>query len=149
MITRNNGAEAITISQALHSYFAVNGISQVAIKGLENCQFIDALDDWQRKVETNSISIDAEIDRIYQNTNPACLLEDTGWQRRINIETNNSLSTVVWNPWIDKSARLGDMGDGGYLKMLCIETGNIADDSVSIAAGDEHCLSVCYRVEKI
>jgi len=149
LITRNKGAEAITISQALHSYFAVNDISQVVIKGLEYCQFIDALDDWQRKVETSPISIDAEIDRIYQNTQPVCLLEDTGWQRRINIETNNSHSTVVWNPWLDKSARLGDMGEDGYLKMLCIETGNIADDSVSIAAGAEHCLGVCYRAGKI
>jgi len=149
LITRNNSSEAITISQALHSYFAVNDISQVAIKGLEDCQFIDALDDWQRKVETDSIRIDAEIDRIYQNTKPTCVLEDTGWQRCINIETINSQSTVVWNPWIDKSVRLGDMGEGGYLNMLCIETGNIADDRVSIAAGREHCLSVCYRVEGI
>jgi len=148
LITRNKGTAAITISQALHSYFAVSDISQVAIKGLEYCQFIDALDDWQRKVETAPISIDAEIDRIYQNTQPTCVLEDTGWQRRINIETTNSQSSVVWNPWIDKSARLGDMGDGGYLNMLCIETGNIADDRVSIAAGGELCLSVCYRVQK-
>ena len=149
LITRNKGAAVVIIRQALHSYFAVNDINQVVIKGLEDCQFIDALDGWQRKVGANPISIDAEIDRIYQNTRPACLLEDAGWQRRINIETNNSQSTVVWNPWIDKSARLGDMGDGGYLKMLCIETGNIADDSASIAAGAEHCLSVCYRLENI
>jgi D-hexose-6-phosphate mutarotase len=32
--------------------------------------------------------------------------------------------------------------------MLCIETGNIGDDRVSIAAGAEHCLSVCYRIAK-
>lgn len=147
LITRNLGAQTVTISQALHSYFAVSDINQVTIKGLENCRFIDALDHWQRKVETKPISINEEIDRIYQSTQPVCLLEDKGWQRRINIETNNSRSTVVWNPWIDKSVRLGDMGEGGYLKMLCIETGNIADDSVSIAVGGEHCLSVCYRIE--
>ena len=149
LITRNKGVEAVTISQALHSYFAVSDISDVTIKGLEDCQFIDALDGWQRKVETAPISIDAEIDRIYQNTKPVCVLADKGWQRRIKIETNNSQSTVVWNPWIDKSVRLGDMGEGGYLKMLCIETGNIADDGVSITAGGEHCLSVCYQVEKV
>ena len=148
LITRNHGLETVTISQALHSYFAVSDISAVTVKGLENCQFIDALDDWQRKVETTPIRISAEIDRIYQNTKPVCSLEDKGWQRSINIETNNSCSTVVWNPWIDKSARLGDMGKGGYLNMLCIETGNIADDRVSIAAGAEHCLSVCYRIAK-
>jgi glucose-6-phosphate 1-epimerase len=148
LITRNHGSETVTISQALHSYFAVSDIKDVTVKGLEGCQFIDALDDWQRKVEITPICIDAEIDRIYQNTKPVCSLEDKGWQRRINIETNNSRSTVVWNPWIDKSARLGDMGEGGYSNMLCIETGNIGDYCVSIAAGAEHCLSVCYRVAK-
>jgi D-hexose-6-phosphate mutarotase len=148
LITRNLGLETVTISQALHSYFAVGDISDVTVKGLEGCQFIDALNDWQCKVETTPICIDAEIDRIYQNTKPVCSLEDKGWQRRINIETNNSRSTVVWNPWVDKSARLGDMGEGGYLNMLCIETGNIGDDRVSIAAGAEHCLSVCYRIAK-
>jgi glucose-6-phosphate 1-epimerase len=37
LITRNKGAEAITISQALHSYFAVSDRNQVVIKGLEYC----------------------------------------------------------------------------------------------------------------
>lgn len=145
LITRNHGLETVTISQALHTYFAVSDISDVTVKGLEGCQFIDALDGWQRKVESTPVSIAAEIDRIYQNTKPVCSLEDKGWHRCIQIESNNSGSTVVWNPWIEKSARLGDMGEAGYLNMLCIETGNIADESVSIAAGAEHCLSVCYQ----
>jgi len=41
------------------------------------------------------------------------------------------------------------MDGGGYLAMLCIETGNIADDQVSIAVGEEYCLSAGFRVEKV
>jgi len=36
LITRNLGSETVTISQALHSYFAVSDISDVMVKGLES-----------------------------------------------------------------------------------------------------------------
>ena len=33
---------------------------------------------------------------------------------------------VVWNPWIEKSKRMPDFGDDEYLRMVCVETGNMA-----------------------
>jgi D-hexose-6-phosphate mutarotase len=149
LVSYNLGDQAISISQALHSYFVVSDIGKVTIKGLEDCEFIDALDQWTHKAESNPVTINAEIDRIYQGTTPSCLIEDPGFKRQIKITTQGSRSTVVWNPWVEKSLRLGDMGQDGYLKMLCVESGNIADDSVSIAAGEEYCLSVCYEIESL
>jgi len=32
---------------------------------------------------------------------------------------------VVWNPWSDKSQRMEDFGDDEYMRMVCVETGNI------------------------
>lgn len=147
LITRNRGNESITLSQALHTYFTVSDISKVQITNLEQIEFIDALDDWQRKVEAAPIKINAEIDRIYQNTRPSCVIKDSGFQRQIKVTTERSASTVVWNPWIDKSSRLGDMGENGYLKMVCVESGNIAEHSVQIGSGEEHSLSVYYQIE--
>ena len=40
------------------------------------------------------------------------------------IAKEGSRSTVVWNPWVAKAARLADMGDDEYLRMLCVETAN-------------------------
>jgi len=45
-------------------------------------QFIDALDDWQRKVEITPLCIDAEkLPHLSKYRKPVCSLEDKGWQR--------------------------------------------------------------------
>ena len=36
---------------------------------------------------------------------------------------------------------MGDMGENGYLNMLCVESANAAADAVTIAPGDEHLYS--------
>ena len=150
LITRNFSKETITIGGALHTYFNISDIQNVTIFGLENQPFIDALDDWQRKNEVDPIKINAEIDRIYQDApENDCTIVDTGYQRRIRLSKQGSHSTVVWNPWIDKSERMGDMGRDGYRTMVCVETTNAADDVITIEPGGEHRLSVCYEVESL
>ena len=58
-----------------------------------------------------------------------------------------SASAVVWNPWIDKTARLGDMGGpNAWRHMVCIETANAGDDVRTLAPGAEHVMSAHYRV---
>ena len=150
LITRNASEEVITIGGALHTYFNVSNIQNVTINGLENQTFIDALGKWQRKKETDPITINAEIDRIYLDTpENDCIIVDAGFKRRIRISKQGSHSTVVWNPWIDKSERMGDMGTDGYKNMVCVETTNAADDVITIESGGEHRMSVCYEVESL
>jgi D-hexose-6-phosphate mutarotase len=47
---------------------------------------------------------------------------------------------VVWNPWAEKAAAMVDLGDPAWRGMVCVETGNIADNEVRLAAHDEHYL---------
>jgi D-hexose-6-phosphate mutarotase len=42
---------------------------------------------------------------------------------------------VVWNPWIEKSKRLPDYGDDEYLRMVCVESGNVKQNQVTLAPG--------------
>lgn len=70
-------------------------------------------------------------------------------QRRIRIAKQGSHSTVVWNPWIEKANQMGDLGPDGYLKMLCVESANAAEDVVTVKPGKKHCLSVSYSVETL
>lgn len=35
------------------------------------------------------------------------------------------MDTVVWNPWVEKAARMGDFGDEEYKTMICVEPGSV------------------------
>ena len=149
LMTRNTGAQSITIGEALHTYFAVSDVRHIAIEGLDGCRYIDKLDGDKRKHQSGPVLINAETDRIYLDTPADCLINDPGMQRRIRIAKSGSRSTVVWNPWIEKAERMADMGENGYLNMVCVETANAADDVLTIEPGDEHHLRVSYRVESL
>ncbi len=150
MLTANTSEQTITIGGAFHTYFRISDIENVIIQGFEGNTFIDTLDNWVEKTEADPIRINAEIDRIYfDSPDKDCLIVDTGLKRKIRISKQGSHSSVVWNPWIDKSIALGDMGVNGYRKMLCVESTNAATDIIEIVPGGEHRMSVCYQLESL
>ncbi|NOX76886.1 MAG: D-hexose-6-phosphate mutarotase [Gammaproteobacteria bacterium] len=138
LVTENNGPQAITITQALHSYFVIGDIRQTRVLGLENGEYIDKLDDGRCKQQSGAILFDQEIDRIYHSPGTPCTIDDPGLHRQIHIRAVNSGSTVVWNPWRQKSAAMGDMDDDAYLGMLCVETANVAHNEIVINVGQSH-----------
>lgn len=147
LTTQNADEQAVSITEALHTYFAVSDVRQVRVSGLDNCDYLDKVDNFIRKTQRGDVTIGSEVDRVYLETEADCVIEDPGWQRLIHINKRGSRSTVVWNPWIGKSRAMGDLGEAGYLSMLCVESGNAASDAVTIAPGDEHRLWVRYQVE--
>jgi glucose-6-phosphate 1-epimerase len=137
------------ITAALHSYFDVGDIAATAVYGLEQIEYLDALQDFQRFTQTGEIRFDAELDRIYEHTSADEWIQDEALGRRIRLQKKNSQSTVVWNPWINKSARMDDFEEGGYRRMVCVETGNVASDVVNLAPGMSHTLGVDIAVENL
>ena len=91
--------------------------------------------------------IDEEVDRIYLNTTNDCVIEDKVLNRNIIINKCGSNSTVVWNPWQETASKMGDLGEEGYKKMLCVESCNAASDVVTIDSGKAHHLWVQYEVQ--
>ncbi len=139
LTTRNTGSSEFALTQALHSYFRVQDIAAVQVDGLHNAPFLDQLDPGALKCESGPVGIAREVDRIYQELkDPITIVEG---RRRIMIQSRGSRSAVVWNPWIEKSARLGDMGEDGYRRMLCVETANAGPDAVMLAPGASHTLT--------
>lgn len=147
LVTRNTGASAITVGDAFHTYFEVSDIRHCRIEGMDGCPYLDKVDGGKRKQQTGPVTIGAEVDRIYLGSTSDVLIDDPGLKRRIRIAKRGSRSSVVWNPWADKAAKMGDFGADGYLHMVCVESSNAADDVVTIPAGGEHRLWVRYSVE--
>jgi D-hexose-6-phosphate mutarotase len=148
LITHNNGAEQITIGQALHTYFRVGDVSKVLVHGLENTDYLDKLEGFKCKQQVGPVTINEEVDRIYLDTTNDCVIEDQSLKRNIVIIKCGSNSTVVWNPWLELASKMGDLGEDGYKKMLCVESCNAATDVVTIDPGKAHHLWVQYDVQK-
>ena len=150
LTTENTGNAAFEIGEALHTYFAISDVDDMSIAGLEGCTYLDKVGVAQSRVQPSTIKVTSEVDRIYIDTEADCLIEDRGWNRRICIAKSGSRSTVVWNPWIEKSAKMGDFGsDTGYRTMLCVESANAASNVVSVAPGETHSLRVVYSTHSM
>jgi glucose-6-phosphate 1-epimerase len=138
--THNQGDEPLVISQALHSYFAVSDVRQVGVEGLDGCRYLDTLDDWREHRQDGALQFVGETDRIYLGTPARLSIVDPGWGRRIHLDSSGSRSAVLWNPWIDKAKRLSQFAAEAWQGMLCIETANVMEDVVRLAADERHAL---------
>ena len=147
--THNRGTEPLTLSQALHSYFAVSDVRHVSVEGLQGCRYIDTLQDWQELRQQEALLFDAETDRIYFDTAARLSIVDPGWGRRIHLDARGSRSAVLWNPWVDKAKRLSQFPDEAWQNMLCIETANVLEDIVQLKADERHRLELRLSSEPL
>jgi glucose-6-phosphate 1-epimerase len=145
---RNTSAEELSFEEAFHTYFAVGDIRQVSISGLEGTEYIDKADAFQRKRRpAEPIRIDRYIDQVYVNTTAACVIDDPAWARRIVIDKGGSATTVVWNPWADKTPGMPDMAPEDWREMVCVETANAGENAIRLAPGATHIMRAAIHVE--
>lgn len=149
LVTRNGGTEVAELGEALHTYFHISDVDQVRITGLEGCDYLDKVEDFTRRTQTEAVTIGAEVDRVYLDTEAECVIEDRGLNRHIRVAKSGSRSTVVWNPWTEKAEKMGDFGPEGYRGMVCVETANAASNVVTLGPGETHVLSTIIRSEPL
>ena len=129
LITTNKDAKAFHISQALHTYLPTQDIKQTQITGFSGLKYIDALHNWSEKTQTGAIQFKAETDRLYQAAENILAITPNN---QTLLESKNSTSAVVWNPWVKKSQGLSQFVDDAYQRMFCIETANVLWDIKAI-----------------
>ena len=149
--THNLSDQPMTISQAIHTYFAVADIAQTEVYGLEQLHYMDKSKAGQNALRTQdgSIKVKQEVDRIYLNSPSKIQIHDQAWQRCIRVHSSGSQSTVVWNPWIEITANMIDLNNDDYQRFICVETTNVADDTAIIAPNASHRLTAEYTVEAL
>lgn len=132
----NESEQPAEIELALHTYFKVGDVASVKIQGLEQIGFLDQLSGQTWPATGEAIEFSEETDRIYHGDASRVVLVDPEKARRIKVDSQGSRSTVVWNPWIEKSKRMADFGDHEYPEMCCIETANIRPNQVRLGPGE-------------
>lgn len=137
--TLNTDKKSFQITQALHTYFHISDIDAICVEGLENKPYLDALTGVISRQE-GSVIFDKEIDRVYQEVDKKIVLRDK--DRNIEIENEGSSSSVLWNPWIEKTKHMSAMSDAAYKEFVCIESANAYADFKVLQPEQSHTLKV-------
>jgi glucose-6-phosphate 1-epimerase len=129
----------------------VDDINHVKLNGLDT-PFDDKLTSTINNSALSNYRLVQEVDRIhgfqhaqYSNIQTIHIVNDNRDSQASmhSIEQSGHDSTVVWNPWIDKSKSMDDMENDGYKTMLCIEAANTvnAQHPLILAPHQSHRLS--------
>lgn len=145
--TENTGAANFKFEEALHTYLNVSDVREVRVEGLSGAEYLDKTEGFRQKREKSErLQLTGETDRVYLDTQSECVVDDPAAERTISIAKRGSDTTVVWNPWKDKTAALNDMEADEWLRMLCIETANTGENAVTLEPGQRHVMSAAIGV---
>ena len=113
---RNTGDDEFAFSAALHTYYLVDAIDAVRIKG----------------VEAGALRIDGKIDRIYRDASAGITLAHGAGS--LKLTQGGFRDAVIWNPGAADTAALADMEDDDYQRFVCIEPAQIVQASLASGA---------------
>ena len=142
-VTNLSDSQDLRFEDCLHTYFHVGDIGAVSITGLKGSDYLDKTENFLRKTERDEhLKISRETDRTYLDSCGPIEIHDSKLGRRIRIEKSGSQSTVVWNPWAEKAEEMPDFGGEEFHQMVCVESGNVADNRHTLPAGKSSTLKV-------
>jgi glucose-6-phosphate 1-epimerase len=143
----NTGTKPFTFEEALHSYFAVGDVRQVAVTGLAGAAFIDKNAGGQtRIIGDDPIRFQEPFDALVENTTATCTIADRLLGRRIVVAKEHSQTTVVWNPG-SHGKQFNDLPDNERHDFVCIETANARGNAVTLGPGEKHVMIARAGIE--
>jgi glucose-6-phosphate 1-epimerase len=149
LVVTNTGDRDESFETCLHTYFQIGSVDAVSISGLKDCGYYDKVRETGALETAPAIRITGEVDRAYFDTTAPVEIHDAALGRTIRVEKSGSHSTVVWNPWIEKSKRMADFGDDEYHRMVCVESGNVGKNKVLLPPGECATLKVTLTTTNV
>ncbi len=117
---QNHGDEIAEFSWAWHSYFPVDDVNAIEVRGLEGCEYLDNTRGLQRFTQEGVLTFPGEVDRVFENA-PA--QQQIVTRAPVDTRSENCHSVIAWNPGAELAATLADVG-GHYREYVCVEHGN-------------------------
>lgn len=149
LIVCNAGATSFQFEAALHTYNRVAEATNLSIAGLDHTPYLDNRDGNTLKLQSGDFHFTQATDNAYLNTHSPVEIIDPILNRRIRLEKQGSVSTVVWNPWQEDAAKLADLGDNEWTQFACVEAANILSAAVTLHPGEEHTMTALITVENL
>ena len=149
LTTNNTDDRPLPITQALHTYFSVNNIDDVAVKGLDGKAYLDKAKSnigAENKTQKGDVVFGGEVDRIYLDVPDDLKITQKNSVKVTAIHSGHNKTAVVWNPWKELCEQSADLKPDDYKRFVCVETANAADDVITIMPGDIFTLGVAYSI---
>jgi glucose-6-phosphate 1-epimerase len=143
LTTKNIDTKAFTITEALHTYLAVDDISAVYVDGLDQKNYYDKTEDSFDNIQEGKLFFTRETDRIYQGMILPLSIHDK--KRCIQVQTEGSQTVVIWNPGEALAQKMPDLSD--HKKMLCVESTNALDDVPLLEPNESHRLTTIISTD--
>ncbi|MEZ8063938.1 MULTISPECIES: D-hexose-6-phosphate mutarotase [Vibrio] len=118
---KNTDSQPWTFSGALHTYLNIGDIHSTTTTGM-GAEYIDSLQGGKICQGGAELVLTDTIDRVYTQPEAQIYIADKKLDRTLTVENHGHNSAVLWNPWAEGAASMGDMQDDGYLTMLCVES---------------------------
>jgi glucose-6-phosphate 1-epimerase len=161
MVMKNTGDKAFPFQALLHTYYAVAGSaaldgSQCYVKGLEGYTCKDKVTkEADYVLGADPITISSATDRVYAPPAGKPVVDvkfGVGGGKTLSLTASATVNgaevtagCVVWNPFKEGAASMGDFGDTQYNDMICVEPG-ILSGAPDVAPGKEACLTQVVKV---
>ena len=120
----NVGQTSWSFTAALHTYVAVDELSRVRLEGLQGKDCWDRLQDRQHIQTASELRVDGAMDAVYHEVEGLRLREGP---RRLDFSHPGMPDCVVWNPGPKGAAKLADLPDADWSRMVCVEAAVIAN----------------------
>jgi glucose-6-phosphate 1-epimerase len=145
LIAKNESADkTVEFENCLHTYFHIGEIDAVSLTGLRGAMYLDNSGEGRGELKTDNESvliIRKETNRLYMDTTKTVEIRDEKFRRTIRVDKWDSHATVVWNPWTTQKLP-DDFDPAEHRNMVCVESGNIKQNKISLAPGATASLKV-------
>ena len=142
--TNDSCGKTLEVENCLHTYFNIGDIDRISLTGLQGAAFDDfalGAGGARRQGDAAPLRITQETNRVYPDNTDTVEIRDEILGRTVRVEKFQSRSTVVWNPWTTQKMP-DDFDPAEHRKMVCVESGNVKQDRLSLAPGTTASLKV-------
>lgn len=146
---RNAGDAPFAFTAALHNYFLVDDVACAVVRGLTGVTYQDktapavtesaasGAGNGQRDVQRgDALTVTGATDRVYVRGPRGTSIEHAIGTSTTHIAAEGFGDWVLWNPWRDAAAALGDMPPDDYRRMLCLEAARVESPVVLAPAAE-------------
>jgi glucose-6-phosphate 1-epimerase len=144
----NTGNSSFEYSDALHTYFNISNIQDIAIEGLQGATYYEGFGTSLHTQQDPLLYFNSETNRRYVNSTANCTIHDKGFNRKIRVHKTGSKVTVVWNPAAATTKTMHDMPPDAFETFVCVEPANAYPgvDMITLQPGESHTLSTLITI---